>query len=264
MEDLDPPRVVAGAAETIVEDLRWLGFDWDEGPDVGGPHPPYTQSARANHYRSALDRLARDTFACTCSRKEIAAASAPHGVEGLGVRYPGTCRRGPSHPERPPAIRFRMPEPPPDFEDGVHGPVEATDYGGDFVLRRADGLFAYQLAVVVDDIAMGVTEVIRGADLLASTPRQIAIYRALGVPPPRYAHIPLVLGGDGARLSKRDGALAIGALRDMGVSADAIVGRVAESLGFGAGEPTPLRSLIGAFALSKIPKTPVHDLFPDA
>ena len=259
MEDLDGPRVVPGAAQAMLDDLRWLGLDWDEGPDVGGPFGPYVQSERLERYREAAEALSArgHTYPCTCSRKEIAEiASAPHGEEG--PRYPGTCRERPSHPEREPAIRFRMPEPAPVFEDVFVGPIALP--GDDFVILRKDGAFAYQLACVVDDAAMRITEVLRGADLLASTPRQLALYRALELPAPRFFHVPLVLGRDGERLAKRHGAITIAELRSEGMSAAALVGRLA----YGAGlleearaiEP---RALIERFEIARLRREPfVH------
>lgn len=191
VEDLDPPRVKEGAEEDFLRDHAWLGLDWDEGP--------YHQSARSVLYERAIERLVAlgHVYPCTCSRKEIEAiASAPHGEEG--PIYPGTCRGGPSHPGRPAAMRFRMPEPPPAWTDPLAGPVPEGAGRGDFVVRRADGLFAYQLAVVVDDAAMGVTEVVRGSDLLASTPRQLALFAALAETPPTYVHLPRPRAGRGA------------------------------------------------------------------
>src|SRR5687767_9355319 len=168
IEDLDPPRVVPGAAEEIMRELRWLGLDWDEGPDVGGPHGPYVQSQRFDRYEAALAQLQAQgaLFPCTCSRKELAAlASAPHGEGDLGPRYPGTCLRNPIRGDRPAALRFRMARGE-AFDDALRGsqPEREPD---DFVVKRADGVYAYQLAVVVDDIAMGITEVVRGDDLLS-------------------------------------------------------------------------------------------------
>jgi glutamyl-tRNA synthetase len=256
MEDLDGPRVRVGAAEAILADLRWLGLDWDEGPDVGGPHAPYVQSACTSLYEDALARLraAGRVYPCTCTRKELAeSASAPHGEEPV---YPGTCRHGPTHPERPASMRFGFPEGAP-FDDVLMGRRDDGVRSGDFVVRRSDGLFAYQLAVVVDDLRMGITEVVRGADLLSSTPRQIALFEALGGTPPAFLHVPLVLGPDGERLAKRHGAIAIAELRAGGASAEQIVGRLAASLGLvEAGQVVSPRALVERFELARLPHTP--------
>jgi glutamyl-tRNA synthetase len=251
MEDLDPPRIVPGAAEAIYEDMRWLGLDWDGESTL--------QSEHHERYERALEILEQAGLAypCTCSRREIAAiSSAPHGVEGLGTPYPGTCRRGPSHPDRPAAIRFRMPDPPPSFEDGIHGRVDTAEWGGDFVLRRADGLWAYQLAVVVDDAQDGMTEVVRGDDLLPSTPRQIALHRALGYEPPAFVHVPLVLGPDGKRLSKRHDSVAIADYRDAGVSPERVVGILAASLGLAKGHSVRPSDLVGELRLEDLAHAP--------
>ncbi|MCA9603835.1 MAG: tRNA glutamyl-Q(34) synthetase GluQRS, partial [Myxococcales bacterium] len=248
IEDLDPPRTVPGAADAIRRDLEWLGLDWDGEVQF--------QSTRGDAYRDALHRLevAGHIYPCTCSRAEIAAvARAPHDDGELGLHYPGTCRRGPSHPERPAAIRFRMPGTPPPFVDGLLGEVDASAWGGDFVVARADGLFAYQLAVVVDDLAQGITEVVRGDDLLSSTPRQIALSGALGAEPPEYLHVPILLGADGGRLAKRDGSLGIGELREAGVSAERVVGALAETLGM-PGDPVPAEVLVPLFDLARVPR----------
>jgi glutamyl-tRNA synthetase len=260
MEDIDGPRAVPGAAEAIMADLRWLGIDWDEGPDLGGPYGPYAQSERTIFYQRAAAALEAQgvVYRCTCSRKDIQEASAPHGVAGLGPRYPGTCRQGPSHPGGASSLRFMMPEPPPGFFDGLFGWVDTSAWGGDFVIRRSDGLWAYQLAVVVDDAAMAVSEVVRGEDLLPSTPRQLALYAALGAPAPRFFHVPLVLDGDGERLAKRHASLAIAALRRQGARPEALVGRLAATLGLiDREEPVTLRELCDA-DLERIPRTPVH------
>lgn len=260
VEDLDPPRVVPGAEEAIARDLLWLGLDWDEGPDRSGPYGPYRQSERLALYNEALDRLIRagHVYPCTCTRKEVAAfASAPHGIADLGPRYPGTCRNGPTHPERPAGLRFKMPEPAPVVHDGLMGTYTLEANVGDFLVRRADGLHAYQLAVVVDDIAMKITEVVRGADLLSSTPGQIALYRALGAEPPAFVHVPLVLGADGARLAKRHGSISITELRDAGMSAEDVIGRLGYSLGLlDRDEPVCARDLLAHFVVSRIKKTP--------
>jgi glutamyl-tRNA synthetase len=238
VEDLDQPRVLADAEERQLDDLRWLGLDWDEGPDVGGPHAPYRQSARVAHYEAALAILARRDllYYCDCSRAEIArVASAPHpGDEG--PRYPGTCRDSGLRTrlwKRPPAVRLRVPAGNVTIEDAIQGTLvqDVAATVGDFVLRRGDGVFAYQLAVVVDDLAMGVTEVVRGADLLGSSPRQALLATLLGGTPPRWAHVPLVLAPDGSRLAKRGGGVTVREQRAAGTPAGALVDALARLLG---------------------------------
>jgi len=203
VEDLDTPRVVSGSADEILRTLTVLGLEWD-GEVVW-------QSRRTAAYEAALARLQERglVFSCGCSRKEIL-ASAPHpGDEG--PVYPGTCREGLAPGHRPRAYRIRVPEGPLCFSDGVFGSQEQClgTAVGDFVLRRADGLFAYQLAVVVDDAESGVNQVVRGADLLSSTPRQIYLHLCLGNAVPRYIHLPLALSAAGEKLSKRHGAVAV-------------------------------------------------------
>lgn len=257
VEDLDAPRVKEGALEAMLNDLRWLGLDWDEGPAMPGSVGPYVQSERLPLYENAIRILKAGGFVypCTCSRKEIASiASAPHGEDG--VVYPGLCREGPTHPERAASLRFRF-ERSEGFFDEVHGAVAAGQGAGDFVVQRADGVFAYQLAVVVDDLAMGITHVVRGDDLLLSTPRQIAITRALGASPLQYAHIPLVLGTDGQRLAKRHGSIALESLRQTH-SPEQIVGLLAHSLGLQErNEPCTAGSLIPRFSLARLSRSPL-------
>lgn len=257
VEDLDAPRVRPGALEQMLDDLRWLGLDWDEGPDVGGPVGPYEQSRRLDRYEAAVTTLERGghLFACTCSRKEIETiASAPHGEDG--PIYPGTCRGGPTHPERPAALRFRF-EHAQSFSDAVHGEVAEGLGAGDFVVRRADGVFSYQLAVVVDDLAMQITEVVRGDDLLASTPRQLALISALGGVAPRYAHVPLVLGPDGNRLAKRHGAITMADLAARGVGAPEVLARLGASLGLCAvDEAVSALDLAARFEIGTVPTSP--------
>ncbi len=224
IEDLDAPRNVAGSEERILNDLRWLGVDWDEGPDLpdrGGPAGPYRQSERLQLYEAALRRAAAAglVYGCSCSRKDLKEASAPHGPDG--AVYAGTCREKGLGVGADYALRFRVDlDPVIEFDDLELGPqrFDLEEMSGDFVVRRRDGLFAYQLACAVDDALMGVTRVVRGADLLASTPRQIAILRALGLPVPRYRHIPLVRDEEGRRMSKRDGSLSLGSLRTSGAT----------------------------------------------
>lgn len=246
VEDLDRPRVVVGAASAIMEDLAWLGLSWDEGPSVDGTdetgaYGPYVQSACSARYDDALVRLAAagHLYPCDCSRQEIArVASAPH--DGEEVAYPGTCRdKAPDRSmKRPPALRFRVPaQGLPGFDDVLRGAVAPPSASGDFVVRRGDGVYAYQLAVAVDDAVMGIDVVLRGDDLLSSTPRQLAIVRALrslGAPnltEPRYGHLPMVVDDSGARLAKRAGAPAIAHLRRDGATAADVVGVLAHGLG---------------------------------
>jgi glutamyl-tRNA synthetase len=240
VEDIDGPRVVAGAAARQLDDLRWLGLDWDEGPDAGGPNAPYRQSERSAIYDDALARLAGRglVYRCDCSRADIAAiASAPHpGDEG--PRYPGTCRDRPIERawKRPPALRLRVPARTVVVEDRLQGRVvqDVAAAVGDFVLRRGDGAYAYQLACVVDDLAMGVTEVVRGADLLGSSARQALLAELLGGTPPAFAHVPLVVGADGARLAKRAHGLTVRERRAAGDEPGDVVAAVAALLGLGA------------------------------
>ena len=272
VEDLDGPRAVPGAAGRQVEDARWLGLDWDEGPGFQegerGPHGPYRQSGRGAVYQAALARLAEagHVFPCRVSRKDLAElASAPHGAPGLPP-YPPSLRPAALAPgwfaalgERADcALRFRVDSGPVAFEDRVAGRVveDVRQSVGDFVLRRRDGVVAYQLAVVVDDLAMGVTEVVRGRDLLDSTARQVLLVRALGGASPSYAHVPLLVGADGEKLSKRDGALTVRALRGAGVRPEALVGWLAGALGQG-GRPRAPAEVAAAFDWGRVRPAPV-------
>jgi glutamyl-tRNA synthetase len=258
VEDLDGPRTIAGAEARILADLRWLGLDWDEGP--------YRQSERRELYDAAVARLLAEgrAFPCFCSRAEVArAALAPHGPADDGPRYPGTCRNLDSAQiaerarTRRPSVRLRVEPELVEWVDGVHGAQheEVSASVGDFVLRRADQIPAYQLAVVVDDAAMQVSDVVRGDDLLSSTARQLLLYRALGLAAPRFAHLPLVLGPDGARLSKRHGAIGVRALAERGVTAERVVGLLAATLGLcNAGTTTTAAQLVSGFALARLPR----------
>lgn len=282
VEDLDTPRVVDGAESRTLDDLRWLGMDWDEGPDVGGAHAPYRQSERLRLYRQALRSLeaAGRLYACTCSRAELRGLlSAPHGPGSEGPPYPGTCRERGLPIEidvaagargRMPALRFRVePEDRVVFEDAVFGETAqhvATEVG-DFIVRRSDGLFTYQLAATVDDAMMGITQVVRGADLLHSTPRQILLLRVLKAAVPAYGHIPLVLSGTGERLAKRTRPMAVRDLRDGGVAPARIVGAMAHTLGLiDRAEPVAPADLVGTFRWRKIEREPwtlVREAFMD-
>ncbi len=240
-EDLDRARCRPEFVAAMMEDLRWLGLAWQEGPDVGGPHGPYAQSARLDHYRAAFERLraAGHLYPCTCSRRDIAeAAGAPHEVGPGGgdePLYQGRCRpenldpaevaRRAAWPRAGCCWRFRAPTGRClHFQDTSLGPQTATpgDTFGDFVVWRREDLPSYQLAVVVDDAAMRITEVVRGADLLVSTFRQLLLYEALGFAPPAFHHCPLVLDADGHRLAKRHDSLSLRALRAAGRGPEAV------------------------------------------
>jgi len=248
----------------LIEDLRWFGFHWQEGPDCGGPFGPYTQSQRHELHHAAFEKLRQGGFLypCTCSRQDVLRAiQAPHDGEDEPL-YPGTCRQNGISPgfgshenvsgaQTPPDKlkhgqqtprsevkinwRFRVPDGEAiSFEDGGQGLqtfVAGRDFG-DFVVWRNDGACAYQLAVVVDDVAMGITEVVRGADLLKSTARQILLFRALGLTVPSYYHCPLLLDDSGVRLAKRHDALSLRTLRHRGVKPKELVNgwNVVESL----------------------------------
>ncbi len=228
IEDLDAARVDPESERSLVRDLEWLGIDWDD--------QPVRQSARSAEYEGAIALLASQglVYPCDCSRAEIArAVAAPHA--GEEVVYPGACRhKDPSRPmKRPPALRVTVPSGIVAYEDAIVGPVSQRleREVGDFVLKRGDGAFAYQLAVVVDDLAMEITDVVRGADLVASTPRQIWLAQMLRRDPPRYAHVPLVVAPGGMRLEKRTRGATIRELRGAGVTPEEIVGELAYGLG---------------------------------
>ena len=268
IEDLDTARCRPDYARQVEEDLRWLGLAWDEGGSTGGPDAPYFQSQRTALYEAALERLREmgRVYPCFCTRAQLHAASAPHREDGLTV-YPGTCR-GLTPEEiarreasgRRGALRLRVPEETVTFTDGHLG--ELTEYlptdCGDFLLRRSDGLFAYQLAVVVDDAAMGITEVVRGADLLSSTPRQLLLYELLGWEAPEFFHFPLLLSPDGRRLSKRDGDLGLAALRER-YTPEEIVGKLAYLAGLnpGGGPRTP-EALARGFDWDAVPRQDIR------
>ena len=267
IEDLDIARCPRRYGEQMCRDIRWLGLDWDEGPVIGGPSGPYEQSRRTALYQAALRRLEAQglVYPCFCTRAEIHAASAPHREDGQVV-YAGTCRRltaaeiAEKSRNRAPALRLITPEERWGFTDGHMGRYEgnlAADCG-DFLLRRSDGIFAYQLAVVVDDAAMGVTEVVRGADLLASTPRQLLLYRLLGLEAPAFYHFPLLLGSDGQRLSKRNADAGLDTLGER-YTAPEILGKLAYLAGFNpSAEPRSGESLLEDFAWERVPRADIR------
>lgn len=242
-EDLDAARFKMEFVDAMLQDLRWFGFAWSEGPDCGGPFAPYNQSDRMDFYRAALEKLCAKNviYPCTCSRKDIQAATrAPHANDDDEPIYPGTCRwksdewrvAGDTnrlaaaspvtrHPSRPASWRFRVPDGETiAFTDGNLGEqnfIAGKDFG-DFIVWRGDGVPAYQLACVADDAAMKITEVVRGADLLVSTARQILLYRALNLPAPDFFHCELMLDKTGARLAKRHDSLSLRELRRQGMT----------------------------------------------
>lgn len=235
MEDTDFPRNAPGAEQGIIDDLRWIGLTWDEGPDCGGPAGAYRQSERTELYEFTLRHLAAEglIYPCRCSRKDIqSSASAPHGPDGL--IYPGTCRQEMSSADidnvltnlfaapaghREVCIRFRSDRAGlVEYHDEIYGDQQCrlSEEFGDFVVLRRDGLWAYQFVCAVDDALMGVTRVVRGSDLLSSTARQVALINALGYQAPVYRHVPLLLDDAGARMSKRDGSQSLASLRERG------------------------------------------------
>lgn len=268
MEDIDPERSRPHFVQDIMRDLAWLGLDWDEGPDVGGPFAPYTQSARLERYAHVIERLSGmgRTYPCFCTRKELRTmASAPH-LEDAGPTYPGTCLgldaaqcREREALGRRPALRLRG-DGEARFNDLVHGEIRLgwAECGGDFPLRRSDGVISYQLAVAVDDMDQHISLVVRGADILPCTPRQILLFTLLGGAAPQYAHVPLLLDHEGVRLAKRHQACELRALRERGVSARAVVGHLAFLAGLlPASAPASAADLPGLFAWEKIPRTPM-------
>ena len=265
LEDIDPQRSRPEFATALLEDLRWLGLDWDQGPDVGGPAGPYEQSRRTAVYADVLARLeaAGLTYPCFCTRKELRLlAAAPH-VDDAGAPYPGICRELSAEQReallragRKAAVRLRCAAERVDFVDALLGPQSfcLVECGGDFALRRSDGVLAYQLAVAVDDALMGVNQVVRGRDILSSTPRQIALLRLLGYAVPSYAHIPLLLDGEGQRLAKRHQSLSLRVLRERGADPRRIVGLLARLAGLNPrGWSVLPAELLPDFALERLP-----------
>ncbi len=263
MEDLDLPRVKAGSAKQIIDDLLWLGLDWDQGPSECAGVDDYYQSQRTDLYQQALLSLYAKglVYPCYCSRKDIReAASAPHGKLPI---YPGTCRNldndiNPANEQsvngRMPAWRFKVSDQNIAFTDKLMGEYcqNLQVETGDFVLRRSDGLFAYQLAVVVDDIEMGITDVLRGEDLLDSTCRQIALYQALDAPVPDFWHVGLMQDEQGKRMSKRDDSDSISQLRANGAEAESIISMLAYSCGLLAtNQPISAKELLSELSIMK-------------
>ncbi len=258
LEDLDPDRCRPEYCRQVMEDLEWLGLDWD--------NEPVYQSERTELYEQAFERLEEMglIYPCYCTRAERLAASAPHRSDGVAV-YDGRCRRLTEEQRREleqsrrPAWRVAVSEEEIAFEDRCQGRFaqRLDEACGDFILRRSDGVYAYQLAVVVDDARMGVTQVVRGEDLLDSTPRQIWLARTLGLQEPEYAHVPLLVAADGRRLAKRDRDLELGQLRQL-CSAPELVGRLAVLAGLIPDyEPMTPSQLVPLFSWDKAPQRPI-------
>jgi glutamyl-tRNA synthetase len=269
-EDTDASRDTEEAYHGVVDSLRWLGIDWDEGPDVGGPHGPYRQSQRMEIYRETVERLRTqgDAYACYCTEEELEQRRAAAMGLGEPPGYDGRCRtlteRGRAEFEaegRPAAIRFAMPE----MEHVVHDLVKGEVRWGsgqlrDFVLMRSDGTPVFLLAVAVDDLLMKITHVIRGDDLLASAPRNSAVIEALGGAPPAYAHVPQVNGSDGKPLSKRHGSTSVEAFREQGILPEALMNYLA-LLGWSKDAETTFLSreeLVAAFDLERVSSNPAR------
>lgn len=252
IEDIDPQRSKQEYAELIMDDLHWLGLDWDEGP--------YYQSERGDIYEHYLKQLTDNglTYPCYCTRADILATQAPHESDGRVV-YKGTCRNlAPGVKTGPAAIRMKVPSEGKgilSFTDGHYGmqTIDLTTHCGDFIVRRKDGAWAYQLAVVVDDALMGINEVVRGCDLLLSSPQQIYLAQQLGFAPPHFTHLPLLCNKQGQRLSKRDQSLDMAALRTSHTPEE-IIGMLAHAAGLQqSNEPVTAQELIGEFSWDKIP-----------
>lgn len=227
IEDLETLRVKSGVTDKLIDDLAWLGFDWDDGP--------HYQTRRRDVYRAMFPKL--EAYPCGCTRAVIAQA-APHEGD-VEPRYPGTCRdRTPAEVR---AWRFRVPQEIVEFDDLLQGPQRIDVHGtvGDFVVAKNPDEPSYQFAVVADDIAMGVTEVVRGDDLIPSTGRQLLLYQKLQATPPKFGHVPLVVGEDGKRLAKRHGEGRIAVFRDRGVPPERIIGLLARWSGFDVGDARP-------------------------
>jgi len=265
IEDTDVQRNEPGAEEGILEDLRWLGFDWDEGPDRGGPHGPYRQSDRAASYREAGALLIASghAYRCFCSMEEIEAERKAQREAGLPPRYSGRCRAvredeaaGRAGRGEPFVLRLRVPAGGVSLHDLVRRRVDfPADQIGDPILIRSDGRAAYNFAVVVDDIGMRITHVVRGDDHLSNTPRQILIYRALGHEPPAFAHLSMILGPDGARLHKRHGAVSVVQFREAGVAPEGLVNHLA-LLGWSHPDGREILAadeIVSAFSLDRVP-----------
>jgi glutamyl-tRNA synthetase/nondiscriminating glutamyl-tRNA synthetase len=237
IEDTDLERSEARYESQLIEDIKWLGLDWDEGPDIGGPYPPYRQSDKWQVYRDHAERLVSEgkAYRCFCKQEELDRQREQAMAERLQPNYPGTCRNlAPEESERrklageASAIRLKIPDKPIRFHDIVHGWVEfSNDVVSDLIIVRSNGVPVYNYVVVVDDAEMMITHVIRGDDHLSNTPKQVALYEALGWAVPEFAHLSTILGPDKERLSKRHGATSLANFREMGVLPEALMNYMA-------------------------------------
>ena len=263
IEDLDSIRCPRTNADTLAADLEWLGLTWDEGAYASEKGEDYFQSRRFPIYAHYLQKLEEQQliYPCFCSRGELHAANAPHLSDGR-VIYAGTCRhltaeaRAAKSKLRSPAYRIKVNDTPISFQDGLYGKYSAclTEECGDFIIRRSDGVYAYQLAVVIDDALMGVNQVVRGCDLLSSTPMQLYLYKLLQLPAPAFMHIPLLVAQDGRRLAKRDRDLDLTELRHLYQSPEPIIGYLAYLAGqLPKPEPLKAEDLLPIFAPDKVP-----------
>ncbi len=270
IEDTDAARSRPELESVLLADLRWLGLSWQEGPDVGGKHPPYRQSERSQIYRAYTDKLAESglTYPCFCTPAELALARKAQLAAGQPPRYAGTCAHLTAGAIEArlakglkPALRFRVPEGgTTEFQDSVRGAQSfARRDIGDFVIRRADGSPAFFFSNALDDALMGITHVLRGEDHLANTPRQLLLLRALGLQVPHYAHLSLLVGPEGKPLSKREGGGTVSELRETGFSSSAVLNYLAR-LGhhYESNGVMTFKELAAAFDISKLGKSSAH------
>jgi len=269
IEDTDVERSETRYETQLLEDLKWLGLDWDEGPDVGGPFPPYRQSDKMDRYRQQAERLVQEgkAYYCFCTDEELERERQQAVAEQRPQHYSGKCRRlDPAEAERrraagePAAIRLKTPDHPLKFHDIVRGDVEfPNEVIGDQIIVRSSGMPIYNFVVVVDDADMKITHIIRGDDHISNTPRQVAVYEALGLPLPEFAHLSTILGPDRERLSKRHGATSVANFRDMGILPEALMNYLA-LLGWapsgGDREIFPKPELIKEFSLERVTPSP--------
>lgn len=270
IEDTDSARYMAESESSLIDALKRLGLNWDEGPDIGGPHAPYRQSERLEKYRDAVDLILKSgaAYPCYCSETELEAERKKMAASGRPPRYSGKCksltpaeRAGLERGGIKPVIRFRVDDRTIAFQDGVRGEVTFNTRDiGDFVLMRSDGVAPYYMASAYDDVEMEITDVIRGEDHLSNTVRHILIMRAMGATPPRYHHLSIILDADGKKLSKRAGALDVAELLNGGYLPDAINTSVAMLgwAGVTGKEVLPLAKLAEAFDISKASRSPAH------